>query len=329
MLVAGPNLAIDRTLYLDALRPGEVLRFTRADVTAGGKGVNVCRAARSLGASAALVGFIAGRTGEALAALAADEGIDLEAIPIAGEVRSAAIIIESDGRTTVLNEPGPPIDEGDWGRYQRAVEQRLDRHRMLVCIGSAPPGAPPDAYGRLVRIAHDGSISSLVDAAGLLLAGALDQEPDFVAPNVHEAEAVLGLGTGRALVDSDDTVKERAIEAARRLVERGAGTALVTADRAGLALASRREARWVNAPEVAVANPIGAGDAFAAGFSLAIEEGATMSGAVAQGMAAAAASVEQELAGALDPERSRALKARIDIPGGESRAGPRGLEKHP
>src|SRR5215208_315178 len=42
MLIAGPNLTIDRTLSGDELRPGAVLRFD-ASVTPGGKGLNVAR----------------------------------------------------------------------------------------------------------------------------------------------------------------------------------------------------------------------------------------------------------------------------------------------
>ena len=55
MLVAGPNLTIDRTAALAELRPGEVLRFDRVVVTPGGKGLNVARAARALGHPALLV----------------------------------------------------------------------------------------------------------------------------------------------------------------------------------------------------------------------------------------------------------------------------------
>ena len=48
MVIAGPNLTIDRTIALGELRPGEVLRADRVVVTPGGKGVNVARAAREL-----------------------------------------------------------------------------------------------------------------------------------------------------------------------------------------------------------------------------------------------------------------------------------------
>ena len=57
MLIAGPNLTVDRTLAIDELRPGEVLRFDDVAVTPGGKGVNVARVARALKTPAVVVGF--------------------------------------------------------------------------------------------------------------------------------------------------------------------------------------------------------------------------------------------------------------------------------
>jgi 1-phosphofructokinase len=63
VLIAGPNLTIDRTLEIEELRPGEVLRFDGVAVTPGGKGVNVARVARALRVPALLVGFTPGRTG--------------------------------------------------------------------------------------------------------------------------------------------------------------------------------------------------------------------------------------------------------------------------
>src|SRR3954449_11435787 len=98
MLIAGPNLTIDRTLTLAELRPGEVLRFDSAVITPGGKGVNVVRAATALGGDAVLVGLVPGFTGAAVAEMLAHEGIALAAIEVGGEVRSAAVVLERSGR---------------------------------------------------------------------------------------------------------------------------------------------------------------------------------------------------------------------------------------
>ena len=49
MIVVTPNTCIDVTTWLPSLVPGSVSRATRTEVTAGGKGVNVCRTLRALG----------------------------------------------------------------------------------------------------------------------------------------------------------------------------------------------------------------------------------------------------------------------------------------
>src|SRR5215210_4217850 len=174
MLIAGPNLTIDRTLGIAELRPGEVLRFDRVVVTPGGKGLNVARAARALGHRGLLVSLLPGRTGEAAAAMIADEGVKLHAVPYPGELRSTSVIQERDGRTTVLNEPGPAVGEAEWGAYEEALKAHLGGHGIVVCSGSVPPGSPPDAYARLARMADAAGIASLVDAAGETLLRALD-----------------------------------------------------------------------------------------------------------------------------------------------------------
>ena len=57
MLIATPNITVDRTVRLAQSRPGSVLRPARAVVTAGGKEVNVGRMADAFGRRATLAGF--------------------------------------------------------------------------------------------------------------------------------------------------------------------------------------------------------------------------------------------------------------------------------
>src|SRR4051812_14197084 len=182
MLVAGPNLTIDPTLAIAELRPGEGLRFDGVVVTPGGKGLNVARAARALGHRAVLVSLVPGRTGEAARAMIADEDVKLHAVRCPGELRSTAVIQERDGRTTVLNEPGPPVGDAEWAAYERAVQAHLEGHGVLVCSGSVPPGTPPDGYGRLAALAEAAGVACLVDAAGETLLRALDAGPRLVTP---------------------------------------------------------------------------------------------------------------------------------------------------
>jgi 1-phosphofructokinase family hexose kinase len=311
MLIAGPNLTIDRTAALAQLRPGEVLRFDRVVVTPGGKGLNVARAAQALGHPALLVAFLPGHTGRAAAALIAEEGVELSGVPCAGELRSTMIVQERGGRTTVMNEPGPPVDERRWADYENAVRGRLTSRSVLICSGSVPPGAPADAYGRLVEIAHGVGARAVVDAAGSTLLRALDASPDLVTPNLAEAEGALGLGPGGAAVETGPDARARATEAAAALLRQGARAAVVTADAAGAAVFDGMSG-WIAAPRVAeVRNPIGAGDVLLSALAAALERGLGLGEAAREGVAAAAASVEHPTAGMLDPARARALAATL------------------
>jgi 1-phosphofructokinase family hexose kinase len=309
MLVAGPNLTIDRTVTLDELRPGEVLRFDAVAVTPGGKGVNVARTALALEAPATLVGFTPGHTGAAAAALLADEGVSLVAVPVGGEIRSTAVILERSGRVTVMNEPGPALGTGDWERFEEAIAERLGEAQVLACSGSLPPGAPADAYARLADLAERAGRVAIIDVTGEQLAAALEAGAGVVTPNLAEAEGLLR-GRADETVEAGDPVevRTRARAAARELVEAGARRAIVTAAAAGAAVADHGSVGWLDAPRVAqVRNPVGAGDSLVGGLGVALERGEPFGAAAAFAVAVAAASVETEKAGTLDPARALEL----------------------
>lgn len=330
MLIATPNLTIDRTLRLDRLEPGAVQRPASVAVTPGGKGVNVARVARALAAPATLVGLVPGHTGLAVAALLADEGIELIGVAVDGEVRAAIVVLEDGGRVTVLNEPGPALAAADAAAYLTAVEGALADHRVVVASGSLPPGAPDGLYGRVVALAHRRGRTVVVDAARAALLAALPARPDVVTPNLAEAEGALA-GHRHEPVEAgirgDQAVERRALDAAAALVARGAKAALVSVGRAGVAAVTAEDRWWVDAPAVTEVSPVGAGDALVGGLVVALEAGLDLRAASAAGVAAAAASVETALAGGVDPARVRALaaivapRAALDAPPGADRDG--------
>ncbi|GAA5170515.1 1-phosphofructokinase family hexose kinase [Pseudonocardia eucalypti] len=309
MLIATPNLCLDRTERLAELVPGAVARAREVTVTAGGKGVNVARVARAYRRPAILVGLTAEHDRERLLALLAEEGADVVGVPAPGHARMAVIMLEDSGRTTVLNEPGSTLDGPSWARYRDAVSRRLaDAGGLLVCSGSLPPGAPVGGYAELVELARVAGVATVVDSAPGPLRASLAGRPDLVTPNLEEAEAALGDGNGEVLVGVEDEVAARAAEAARRLCELGAGRAAVTAGVAGVAFHAEGVTDWVPAPKVDVVSAVGAGDSFVAGLALALADSGTVErsawlAAVLRGVATASASCEVLLAGGVDPER--------------------------
>ncbi|WP_028058254.1 1-phosphofructokinase family hexose kinase [Candidatus Solirubrobacter pratensis] len=308
MLIAGPNLTIDRTSTIPALRPGEVLRLADVVVTPGGKGLNVARAALALGVPAVLVAFLPGYTGRAAAAMIAEEGVTLQGVPTAGELRSTSVILEPGGRATVLNEPGPRLELERWVALEGVIDDALADHVVLVCSGSLPPGAPEDGYARLTARARDAGRRAVVDANGPVLGAALHAHPHVVTPNLAEAEGLLH-GRADESVEASPDARERSLAAARELVHRGAEAAIVTSAAAGAAVAWNRDAEWLDAPRAHAINPIGAGDVLTSGLAAALERGASVLDAAREGVAAAAASVEAPKAGELDRRRRDELLA--------------------
>jgi 1-phosphofructokinase family hexose kinase len=318
VLVVGANLAVDRTLRMHRLEPGAVQRPYRASATAGGKAVNVCRAATALGVRPRLVANLPGRAGTLIGDLLDEEGHDVRRVPTAGEARAAMIILEDSGRATVINEPGPELSGADLAAFVAAVQEELIGHRVAVVTGSLPPHAPPDLYGRLAQLVTGAGSRIVLDASREALRQALPYEPSLVTPNLAEARAVLeGSVTSEPdtapepVVPEGDDVPAAAVAAAKELLDAGALAALVTAGRYGAAGASGTTRFWVTAPAVEEANPIGAGDAFAAGLAVALERGDELAEAAALGVATAAASVAHPLAGMLDPDLLARLLPRV------------------
>jgi 1-phosphofructokinase family hexose kinase len=311
MLVVGLNQTIDRTIRLPALAPGQVLRATEVAVTAGGKAVNVCRAALTLGHAATLVGPFPGRLGRLATELLSGEGLDITAVAVDGEIRGTTVVIEAGGRTTVINEPGPPLRDTDWHDVVAAVAAGVVPGSFVAISGSVPPGVADGAHRSLIELAHERGSAVAVDVTGARLIEAAAAGVDLLSPNLAEAEQALALeagapdhGGGEA-VDLDDLtapdVAVRAQAAAEALVTAGARAAIVSAGRHGVACRSETVDEFVPAPMVDVVNPIGAGDALLGATLVAIERGQPLDVAVRHGVAYAAASVAHPVAGYADP----------------------------
>jgi 1-phosphofructokinase family hexose kinase len=301
--------------------PGAVIRAQSAELTCGGKGINVVRALRSLGAEALLILPVGTRDRAAYEGLLAAEKLAAEIIPVAGGVRTATILLESDvDRVTVINEAGTFEDPAQWRDVVTRVVTTAHDGDLVMIMGSLPSGLAASALVELVAGLHARGARVLVDTAPQWLENVLATKPDVITPNLDEAEACLGLTDARVM-DShslDDTeARGRADRAARQLVERGARIALVTAGSAGVAIATADAHAWVSAVSVEVVSTVGAGDSFVAGFAYTWQDSgmkedlSAIVEAVRSGVASAAASCEQVLAGGVVRARYSELLSRV------------------
>lgn len=308
IVVFAPNFGLDRIGLLGELEPGAVIRFRTVERSAGGKGLNLARAATALGERVVVVGILGGWIGRLVAELAQREGLELRPLWVEQETRVNTIVIEDSGRVTVFNEPGPDLEIDLVDPLLQLLVAELTDSALVVATGSLPPGLPPAVYAECVRLAHEHHLPIIVDATGEALAAALDARPDIVTPNVFEAETVLGRAGEELVTARREELKARALAAARALAGRTRRATVVKAGVAGAAVASADGLWFASAPQVEVRNPIGAGDAFVAGFAVGLRRGWPLEEALRLAVAAGSASVETLQPGALKPERVEELR---------------------
>ena len=267
MLVAGPNLTIDRTATLDELRPGAVLRFERVVVTPGGKGLNVARAARALGVDALLVGFVPGETGRAGAGMIAREGIALRAVA----VRRRAALDRDRDRARRAHDGAQRAGPGDRGRglggvrgggRGRAARRTACSSARAACRRAAR--TTPTLGSRDSPRAPGGLASSTPRARRWH--GRSTAAPDVVCPNVAEAEEVRRRRGRRPAAQRPPTPRARAgrRRGARRPRRARRRSSPPTRRAPRSPQGDAPSASWLPAPRIAdVRNPVGAGDVLA------------------------------------------------------------------
>ncbi|GAB3144714.1 1-phosphofructokinase [Amycolatopsis stemonae] len=294
-----PNPSLDRTARLSELRRGEVIRAEAVRLDPGGKGVNVARALAAAGTPTVALLPAGGMVGDRLADLLAPEGVPVVAVPIAGTTRSNITLVEADGTTTKINEPGPEISSAELATLERRAVELAARAEWLVCCGSLPAGVPEDFYARLTGLARQAGAKVAVDTSGAPLAAACASGPDVLKPNLDELTELAG----RPLPLLGDVVAF-----CRELIGGGVGRVLVSLGARGAVLVEEHETRHAVGPLVAVRSTVGAGDAALAGF---LHAGGSGPRALRTAVAYGTAAVTQEGSRMPTPEDVHADQVRV------------------
>jgi 1-phosphofructokinase family hexose kinase len=291
ILAVTPNPSLDRTLVLDDYREGGVLRATQVMQTAGGKGINMSYAARSIGVELVNLGFQGGRTGEQIMGWMAAEGFKTRWTVVGGgwETRCTTHVVNrASGQVTVINENGNPIDIDAWDRFVADIHAEAEKASIVAMCGSCPPGAPMDGYQKLLRDLMVAGKTVWVDAAGRQLAAAIETPGAYIKVNGDEIGGILGMTVG--------TVTQAA-EAARRFADGRGVACVVTLGGNGAVYADGARAWHAQPPVIQIVSPVGSGDSFLAGLLIGIHAGDTPPEALRRAVAAGTANARSIPAG--------------------------------
>lgn len=302
------NAALDRTLTVPVFNIGYRHRSSDVLTLAGGKGINVARALKTLDVPVVATGLAGGRTGTRIIEELTSEAILNDFVRIAAESRtSTAVVDPTAGTYTEINEWGPEVTPVELDTLLEKLHYLVRGADFVVLAGSLPRKVPTSFYADATRDLMRRDVRVVLDSEGEPLRLGVESGPFLVSPNQREAEQLVG----QELEDDGDFLM--ALDA---IAEMGARNVLITLDNGCFALLrfGRKTVRLrALAPRVEAVSAVGAGDVLLAQFLAAVGDEQAPEEAVRLAVAAGTASVREIGAGRFDPALVAALSDGVEL----------------
>ncbi|WP_158227241.1 1-phosphofructokinase [Mangrovitalea sediminis] len=298
------NPALDMTVRLDSLVPGEVNLARDGHLRPAGKGVNVAMVLRDLGLPVSVTGILGRDNSAAYQALFKQMSMVNHFLEEPGATRINVKLSEQDGRVTDINLPGLSVSGATWEQLRATLVALCDHADTFVLSGSLPRGLATDSYAQLIRLLKERGKRVLVDTSGPALEAAVDAGPDLIKPNLDELVQWAGRPLPEA-IDRDQAVAE--------IMARGVRCVVLSEGRRGLCWYDDRGAWQVSPPSVEVVSTVGAGDSLLAGIAYGLALGLPQDELLRLATAVAAMAVNQIGVGITDWRQLEQFKQQVSL----------------
>jgi ribokinase len=278
--------------------PGETLFGDTFRTVSGGKGANQAVAAARLGGATALAGRLGNDLfGKHLLGALRQEGIDTARVVCGpGETSGVAVIeVDRSGENSIIVVSGA---NAAWSESEiaDAIGALKGRGTLLLQLE-----IPLPVVVRLAKAAREGGVRVVLDPAPPSpepLPADLMASVDLLVPNEHEAAALTGIEIA-TVADAE--------RAATALRQAGARAVIVKLGARGVVLQTDERTERMPGFRVQAIDTTAAGDTFAGGLAVALEEGRPLREAIRFAQAAAAISVTR-----LGAQSSIPTRAEVD-----------------
>jgi ribokinase len=253
-------------------KPGETVTGHAFHTAPGGKGANQAVAAARLGATVSLIGRVGHDAhGDALLTALAHDHVNTQAVRVDDEAATGVALIELDdsGQNSIIVAPGVNmrVTPDDVTTAQTHIQ-----HAAALLLQLE---VPLDVNLRAMKLARATRVARVPVVLNLAPARKLSHEVlaqiDYLV--VNETEAAL-------LSELSVSDVETARSAARALRNMGCGTVIITLGERGAWLCHADGELHAPAFSVNVVDTTAAGDAFVAGFAVALTQGQTLANAL-------------------------------------------------
>jgi len=260
--------------------PGETIIGDAFHEGGGGKGSNQAIAASMFGVETRFIGRIGtDKYGSDALAMYKRLGVSTDYIRIDKTIHSgiSVILIDKDGNNLISVIPGANfnLSRDDIDKSQEAIKNSsivgFQLENRLEVVDYA------------IRKVHSMGVKTLLDPApAVKLPDDIYPHIDFIKPNETEAHILTGIKVKKP-ADAE--------KAGRRLVDKGAGVAIITLGEEGAVVVRNGQSKLFEPPKVNAVDTTGAGDVFSGGLMASLARGKSLEEAVVFANYAAALSV--------------------------------------
>ena len=302
------NAALDRTLTVPNFQRGQRHRASQGLMLAGGKGINIARALKLLGAPVVATGLVGGRTGLRIVEELTGEAILNDFVRIGDESRTSTAVVDPTAPNyTEINEWGPAVRPEELEMLLEKLAYLAQGAEAVVFAGSLPRDVDDAFYEEAIRQVNRERIRTILDSEGQPLRLGVESEPYLVSPNQNEAEGLVG----QEFNEDEDFIL--GLEA---IAERGARNVLITQESGCFALLreDRASHRYrVRAPSIEPVSAVGSGDVLLAAFLAAHLRGEQAEDALRAAVATGTASTLEVGAGRFNQREADRLASAVEV----------------
>lgn len=299
------NASLDKAYFMkEIIENGTVMRVDSCRTSAGGKGLNVARAAALCGAEVQAAGLTGGFNGQQLEALLDKDGITHRFVHVEGETRCCINILDPGFGSTEYLEPGFEVSQDEEQKFMEMFPDIIRDSDVVTISGSIPRGMEKDIYGRLISIAKEMGKAVFLDTSGEALQKGIYSYPTLVKPNQDEMEQLFGV----QLHDMQDVISY-----AEKIRDMGIRDVVVSLGRDGALLVCEEGIFRGKPPKTEVVNTVGCGDSMVGALAVAYERGDAAREALRYAVAVATANAMSPHTGDFDPEICKELLEQVVV----------------
>lgn len=299
------NAALDKAYFMkDIIKNGTVMRVQECRTTAGGKGLNVARAASACGSDVLATGLVGGFSGQYLENLLDGDQIPHKFGHMTGETRSCINILDEGYGSTEYLEPGCEVSAEEEAGFMKMFPDTIRNSEVVTISGSIPKGIKKDIYGRMITIAKAMGKTVLLDSSGDTLKNGITAGPTLVKPNQDEIEQ---------LFDTTITSFKEVIHYAKKIHDMGVDYVVISLGKDGALLVCEEGVFKGTPPQIEAINTVGCGDSMLGAFAVAFERKYTAGRALKYAIAVSAANAASPNTGKFEYEECERLFEQVTI----------------